>query len=149
MPSFAHEMGEPSDPPPKSFTVEEADALLPKVRPLVEQLQALYRSITKTNQDLDETTRKLSGGNGYPLQALRERLEQLTRHQLQLVESFQSALNQLEELGGLLKDLNLGLVDFYGLRQGEMICLCWKLGEERIRFWHTLEEGYVGRKPLQ
>jgi hypothetical protein len=64
------------------------------------------------------------------------------------VEAFQSALAQLQEVGGALKDLDLGLVDFYGLRGGEVVFLCWKLGEERVRFWHTLDSGYAARQPL-
>ncbi len=142
-------MDEPSPTPPKTFTVAEANALLPKVKPLIEQLQGLQRSILQTNHRLDELMRKLSGGNGYPIQSLKQEIETLTTHQLQLVEGFQSALSQLEELECILKDLNTGLIDFYGLRGGEPVFLCWKLGEERIRFWHTLEEGYAGRQPLE
>ena len=137
------------DLPPKTLTVDEANALLPHVIPLIEQLQGIQRSIVKTNQQLDELAGKLFTGNGYPLRAIREQLESLTKHQLQLVEAFQSALDQIEELGCLLKDLATGLVDFYGLRDGELIFLCWKMGEARIRFWHTIEGGYAGRQPLE
>ena len=58
-------------------------------------------------------------------------------------------MQQLEDLGCLLKDLTTGLVDFYGTRRGELVFLCWKLGEDRIRFWHGLDEGYTGRQPLE
>jgi hypothetical protein len=138
----------PSEQPDKVFTVEEANGLLPRVRPLVEQLRALQGSIVKTNEQLDENVHKLSGGNGYPLQELRRQIEQLTRHQLQLVEAFQSALQQLEALGCLLKDLSLGLVDFYTVRDGEPAFLCWKLDEDAVRFWHPLDTGYADRQPL-
>jgi hypothetical protein len=47
-----------------------------------------------------------------------------------------------------VRDLDLGLVDFPSLLEGEEVCLCWKLGEERIAFWHGIEEGFAGRKPL-
>lgn len=134
--------------PPKAFTAAEANALLPQVIPLVEQLQGIHQSIQQTTQQLDDVVAKLSGGNGHPIQSLKEQIQELTSHQLALVEAFQSALAQLQELGGALKDLDLGLVDFYGLRGGEVVFLCWKLGEERIRFWHTLESGYAARQPL-
>lgn len=139
-----------SDQPtnPRIFTLAEANATLPKINPLLQQLQQLYRSIMKANEELDELTGKLAQGNGYPIQALKERIQSLTTHQFQLVEAFESALAQLEELGAILKDLTMGLVDFYGLRDNQMICLCWKIGEDRVRFWHTLEEGYPGRQPL-
>lgn len=141
-------MEESPDRPPKTFTVEEANILLPQVKVLIEQLQGIQRSITKTNQQLDELVGKLAAGNGYPIQSLKQQIEALTKHQLQLIEGFESAFNQLQGLGCWLKDLSEGLVDFYGLRQGELIFLCWKLGEERIRFWHPLDTGYAGRQPL-
>ena len=141
-------MAEEPDTPPKAFTVEEANTLLPHVKVLVEQLQGLQRSIAQTNQQLDECMRKVTSGNGYPIQSLKQQIDSLTQHQLQLIEGFQSAFTQLEELGGLLKDLSVGLIDFYGLREDKLIFLCWKLGEDRIHFWHTLEDGYAGRQPL-
>ena len=134
---------------PRTFTVSEANALLPQVIPLIEQLQGIQRSIAQTNQQLGEAVEKLSQGNGYPIQSLKEQIKTLTTHQLQLVEAFQSVVAQVEEYGCLVKDLNLGLVDFYGMRDGELICLCWKLGEDRIRYWHALETGYAGRQPLE
>ncbi len=134
--------------PPKTFTIEEAQALLPSVAPLIRQLQGLQRSIIQTNKELDEAVGKVSAGNGYPIQSVRTKLKELTKHQLQLIEAFQSALKQLEDLGCVLKDLNAGLVDFYSVRNGELVYLCWKLGEERIAFWHSLDAGFAGRQPL-
>lgn len=142
-------MEERSARPPKTLTTAEANTLLPRIRPLVAQLRGLQRSIVETNQRLDQLASKLSGGNGYPVQSLQKQLQDLTRHQLQLIEAFQSALKQLEDLGGILKDLEAGLIDFYSLRDGQLVLLCWKLEEERIRFWHTLEGGYAGRQLLE
>jgi len=141
-------MGDSPDPPPKTLTVSEANALLPTVRPLLQQLQGLQRSIVQTNQRLDELVAKLATGNGYPIRAIKQQVQELTKHQLQLIEAFQSALQQLETCGCMLKDLDIGLVDFYSLRGGQLIFLCWKLEEERVRFWHTLDDGYAGRQPL-
>ncbi len=133
---------------PKLFTPNEANDLLPQVIPLIKQLQQLSQSILKVNQQLDELAKKLAQGNGFPIQSLKDQMRQLTTHQFQLIEAFESALSQLEGLGAVLKDLSLGLVDFYGMREGQLICLCWKLGEAVVRFWHTPEEGYAGRQPL-
>ena len=55
---------------------------------------------------------------------------------------------ELQELGLLVKDLDEGLVDFPALRGGEEVLLCWHLGEDEVAFWHTLEDGFAGRKPL-
>lgn len=134
--------------PPKVFTVEEANRLLSQITPLVQQLQGLHVSIVKTNHQLDEAVQKLAQGNGYPIQEIRQQIQDLTKHQLNLIEAFQSALGQLESLGCVLKDLQMGLVDFYSLRNGEQVFLCWKRGEDQIRFWHGLEEGFAGRQPL-
>jgi len=134
--------------PPKTLTVAEANALLPQVIPLIEQLQGLQRSIQQTAQQLNEAVEKVTAGNGYPIQSLKAEIRELTEHQLQLVEAFQSALAQLEDLGAMLKDLTIGLIDFHGLHDGQPVLLCWKIGEDRIRFWHTLEAGFAGRQPL-
>ena len=142
-------MSDAEEHPPKTFTVDEANALLPAIAPLVQQLQALQRSIIETNQQMEVLARKLSSGNGFPIASIKTQLKELAKHQLQLVEAFQSALQQLEELGAILKDLNTGLVDFYALQGPEPIFLCWKLGEERVAFWHTLEDGAAGRQPLE
>ncbi len=136
-------------PTPTLFTVEEANELLPQVGPLIEQIRSLQASLLTTNHELDEATRKLGAGNGYPLRDLKQQIEELGQHQQHLVEAFQSAFQQLESLGCELKDLKVGLVDFYSLRESEIVCLCWRLGEDRIRFWHRLEDGFAGRQPLE
>jgi hypothetical protein len=133
---------------PKIFTVQEAEACLHQVTELIRQLQALHESILKTNQELDDKVAKISAGNGYPIKELREQVEQLAGHQLDLVQAFESSYGQLEEIGCLLKDLAQGLVDFYAMRDGEMVFLCWRLGEEQIRFWHGIDEGFAGRQLL-
>lgn len=138
----------PLEQPQKLFTVEEANRAVGRVAPLVEQLQGLQRSILKTNDRLDDEVQKLSAGNGHPLKELQAHIEGLTRHQLDLLEAFRSALQQVQDLGCVLKDLDSGLVDFYSMRQGELVFLCWRVGEERVRFWHRLEEGFAGRQPL-
>jgi len=129
--------------------LKEANRLLPKVIPLVQQLQGLHQSILKTSTHIQECSQKLAQGNGYPIQELRKQIEEFTQHQLNLLQAFQSAYQQLEALGAMLKDLSLGLVDFYTLREGEPVFLCWKLGEDKVQFWHRLEDGFAGRQPLE
>jgi hypothetical protein len=132
----------------RELTPAQADAALPQVTALIRQLQGLRRSVVATGQKLEAATRKLSGGNGYPIAMLKNQVKSLATHQLQLVEAFESALHQLMGLGGVLKDLSEGLVDFYGRRDGELVFLCWKLGEPRVAFWHPLDTGFAGRRPL-
>lgn len=59
-----------------------------------------------------------------------------------------ACVDRLEELGVVLKDLDLGLLDFPSEREGEDVLLCWQVGEESVTSWHGLEEGYAGRKPI-
>ena len=134
--------------PPALFTVEEANRLLEQALPLVQRLQRLHASILQTTQQLDDDVQKLSVGNGYPIQQLHQHVEELTASHAKLLEEFQTAVQQLEALGCVLKDVSIGLIDFYSLREGEVVCLCWRLGEERIGFWHRPEDGFAGRQPL-
>ena len=65
------------------------------------------------------------------------------------MEKLESEVRKLEELGCLLRDMSMGLVDFPAVRLGERVWLCWKLGEEHVKFWHTRHEGYAGRKTVE
>ena len=137
------------DPSPKLFTVAEADAMLTLVAPLIQQLQRLEVSLLGTQEVLEEACRKLEVGNGHPKDKLQAQAEALTAEAERLAGSIQSVLKDLEALGCLVKDLGLGLVDFYTIRDGQLVFLCWKLGEDRIRFWHDVEDGFAGRQPLE
>jgi len=66
----------------------------------------------------------------------------------QLTGQVQEGLHEVVELGGVPKDLDLGLVDFPHLRHGREVNLCWRFGEKDIDYWHGLDEGYASRKPL-
>jgi hypothetical protein len=65
-----------------------------------------------------------------------------------LEESIQSALDQIQETGCVVKDLDVGLLDFPARIDDQEVYLCWKLGEDRIRFYHAQDEGFAGRKPI-
>jgi len=65
------------------------------------------------------------------------------------MEKLEAEVRKLEDLGCLLRDMNIGLVDFPAVRLGERVWLCWKLGEEHVNFWHTRHEGYAGRKTVE
>ena len=141
-------MDDIAGPPEKIFSVDEANQLLPQVKSLIEQLQGLQSSILKTDQELSRLSEKLAAGNGYPIQEIKQEIQRLTEHQLNLVQVFETTIKQLEKMGCFLKDVGQGLVDFYTIREGELIFLCWHLGEDKIRFWHRPEDGFPGRQPL-
>jgi hypothetical protein len=129
----------------RHFTREEATALLEEVRPVAEALVAHRRALTVAAARRAMITARISGNGGdFDPQEPRELDEQLERE----AEAVKRAVEQLQRLGVLVKDLDRGLVDFPSLRDGEEVLLCWRVGEEEIAHWHGVDEGFAGRKPL-
>jgi hypothetical protein len=127
------------------FTAEEANDALEDVRPLTEELVEHRRSLVELQELQSSLTERIAGngGNVEPreLQDLQERLDEE-------VAGIARCVAQIHEAGALVKDLDEGLVDFPAQREGEDVLLCWRLGEDEIGYWHGLEEGFSGRKPL-
>lgn len=122
----------------KTFTLEQANMLIPQVDQLLIEMIDLRAKIVAGGSDLESVLRQ-AGGNGGSKKA--------SEHVLML-QHFNACLTTLQELGVELKDLDQGLVDFPSYREGQLVYLCWKRGEDRIRFWHGLESGFAGRQPL-
>lgn len=132
--------------PPRYFTVGEANALLPTLRPILQRIAEKQREL-KGRREALAVFRQRAAGNGHHLAspdfvALRKEAELLG-------EELQAEIQKVQDLGCLLKDLDLLLVDFPALRAGREVLLCWKADEERVAFWHGLEEGFAGRKPIE
>jgi hypothetical protein len=129
----------------RTFTPDEANAALADVRPLVARMVDAKRAFDEAQEQSDDAARSISGnGGGIPpaeLAALHEQLEQRATE-------LAAILAELAELGVEVKDLDSGLVDFPSLRDGERVLLCWRLGEDEVAFWHGLEDGFAGRRPL-
>ena len=127
------------------FTVDEANEALVEVRPLTEELVAHRRALVDLQERQSALTTRIAGngGNVEPreLQDVQERLDEE-------VAGIARCVARIHELGAVVKDLDDGLVDFPAKREGEDVLLCWRLGEDEIAFWHALDEGYSGRKPL-
>jgi hypothetical protein len=129
----------------RHFTPEEANALLERVRPVAESLVAHRRAFTVAAARRARLTQRISGNGGdFDPQEPSELDEQLQRE----AEAVAGAVEELQALGVLVKDLDRGLVDFPALRHGEEVLLCWQVGEREVAYWHGLEEGFAGRKPL-
>ena len=129
----------------RHFTPEEANALLEQVRPVAESLVAHRRAFTVAAARRARLTQRISGNGGdFDPQEPSELDEQLQRE----AEAVAGAVEELQALGVLVKDLDRGLVDFPALRDGEEVLLCWQVGEDEVAYWHGLEEGFAGRKPL-
>jgi hypothetical protein len=131
---------------PRYFTPDEANALLPEVREAAETLVGHRRALAEANAKRAHLASQIAGNGGdFDPQEPRE-LEEVLQRQ---AEAVGHAIERLEGLGVLVKDADRGLVDFPALREnGEEVLLCWQVGEDEIAFWHGLEEGFAGRKPL-
>ena len=118
------------------FTLDEARAALPQVKGLMEQVQAARREILRLRPDALPMIEKaaLNGGN--------KLLGELAVHAMQL----EAGVRGILALGVTIKDVDAGLVDFIGVRDGREVYLCWRYGEEEIGYWHELNAGVAGRR---
>lgn len=122
----------------KHFTVEEANALLPELIELLQELKAARDHVVVEWQNAAPVVRAAPrNGGGSQASAYVSGLLRLNR----LLKGF-------TERGVLVKDVDSGLVDFPHMRGEEEVLLCWRLGEDRIEYWHDLESGFQGRQPL-
>jgi hypothetical protein len=135
-------MTAPMQHQPKLFTYDDATALLPRVRELVERLQHLKRLLMDDARQLNELTPAMRGNGSAHTAAHLEAGIKSRQSELQ------DALAALERLGVELKDIDDGLVDFPSLRDGRVVYLCWKIDEPSITHWHDIDAGFAGRQPL-
>jgi hypothetical protein len=131
--------------PQRTFTPAEANAALAEVRPLAERMVAAKRALDRAQERRDELAGRIAGnGGGMPPQRLAETQEEIERR----AGALAGILDELAEVGVVVKDLDGGLVDFPSVRDGEDVLLCWRVGEDEVAFWHGLEDGFAGRRPL-
>jgi len=129
----------------RHFTPDEANAELERVRPLVEQLVARRREHVAALERQEELESKIRGnGGGMPPAELAAADAQVG----ELARGLASLAEEITALGVQVKDLDEGIVDFPALREGETVLLCWRLGEGEIAYWHRVEDGFAGRRPL-
>ena len=127
------------------FTPDEANALLPELRPLVDEMVSAKRDLDEAQERAEEVSARISGnGGGLPPDQLAAVHDLVSRRATVLAR----ALEQVQSLGVIVKDLDSGLVDFPSVREGEEVLLCWQLGEDAVAFWHGYEDGYAGRRPI-
>ena len=121
------------------FTLDEANAILPRLNELLDQAMQARRAIVEARPELWPVLKK-SIGNGGSKKA-GEMLPEFQR--------LEAAVGAIEKLGVHLKDTDMGLVDFlHRLPDGTEVYLCWRYGEQKVAYWHELHAGYAGRKRL-
>jgi hypothetical protein len=124
----------------KYFTVEEANKTLPLVRRIVEDIESAHAQLLERVEEY----RSL----GRDAEAEVARRAEVEEELQELTDRVNGFLEELEQIGALFKGFGAGLVDFHSTLDERPIFLCWKLGEERIEWWHDLEAGYAGRQRL-
>jgi hypothetical protein len=127
------------------FTADEANALLPTVRPAVERMVRHRRSLAVVTVRHARIAAKIAGNGGG---VDPHEIDELQREVDAEAAAVVACVEELQELGVQVKDLDEGLVDFPALRGDEEVLLCWRLGEDEVAFWHTVADGFAGRRPL-
>ena len=131
----------------KIFSVEEANRLIPYLEQALEALSKSAREIAALRSEalvLNAIESSGATSGNLDVKDLREKEAQCARR----VEEFRAALHDLTSRGCILRDLDLGLVDFYTMARDRVVCLCWRTGEPAVVHWHTTDEGFSGRRPL-
>jgi hypothetical protein len=136
----------PESPP--IFTLEEVNALVPRLVPLVAaqigRRTAIEEHLQKLAARLGELPDSIQVEEGDPPD-----VRGLKREIAARVETYHAGWREVEGLGAVLKDPRIGLVDFYGMVDGKLVWLCWKYGEEAVSHYHGLDEGFAARKPIE
>jgi hypothetical protein len=133
---------------PRTFTISEVDALIPMLNELVgRQLERhgdIERSLSRLVQVAGGLPSSLDGApdDTDDVATLKAELRQRIAH-------YETGWNDVRQLGAVVKDPQIGLLDFYGRIDGKLVWLCWRYGEETLRYYHDLEEGFSGRRVLR
>jgi hypothetical protein len=134
------------EPEQRIFTLTEAERARRDLEPFLLEAMDCRKKIAGLETDLSAVSARITmmGGVVVPY----EKLATLRIEHQHLAEALKSALERILETGCIIKDLEVGLLDFPALINNEEVYLCWRLGEDRIRFYHRQDEGFSGRKPL-
>jgi hypothetical protein len=130
----------------KTFTLDEAQALLPVLESLLKRAIECKRSAEEIEERLQDLRQRIFLSGGLLVNVL-----SVTRQRAEmekLVQQAKDSVAEIDAIGVQVKDLETGLLDFPCSVEGEIVLLCWKMGESRIGYWHTVDAGFRGRQPL-
>ncbi len=132
---------------PKLFTLTEAERTRRELEPVLIEAIEVRRKIAPLEEELGALAARIQwlGGMLVPY----EETARVRFDRDRLAESLRAAIERISSTGCVVKDLDMGLLDFPALINNEEVYLCWRLGEERIRFWHRQDEGFTARKPIE
>jgi hypothetical protein len=142
-------MPTPTQSQPQVFTLEAVNSLIPRLNAICAEQLLRRAEIETLLKELAQRT------GGEPPDSLSiddddpPELKELKGDLIARIEQYQQGWGALEEMGAVLKDPRIGLVDFYGRVEGKLVWLCWKYGEDEVRHYHALDEGFSGRKEIK
>src|SRR5919112_1382907 len=122
------------------YTPQTADKALPEVKRLFENIIMQKNHVIALQEEIQTII-----DSGSPFESFVNKKQELNT----AVTTLYKAIEQLEETGAVIKSVDEGLLDFASMRFDEEVWLCWKVGENKIKFWHGKDEGFMGRKPLE
>jgi len=131
---------------PRRFTHPEAESLIPQVDRLLRHAISLRADYEEAEGAIRQFTERVMLMGGVTVD--REKAVQAKSRRDSAAALLRGAIQEVLDVGCLIKDLDIGLIDFPTLFRGTEVYLCWKLGEPAIRFWHGVDEGFRGRKPI-
>jgi len=131
---------------PRFFTLQQAEQLLPVVESAIRDAIALKSQYQEAEEEWQNFSRRVTMLGGVLVD--HSKIADRKSHRESIVLRLKEAIEKIQDQGCVIKDLDIGLVDFPTLLRGEEVYLCWKLGERGIGFWHGVQEGFQGRKPI-
>ena len=123
---------------PRYFTLQEANEILVTIRPLMDEVQTIRQKILAKQPEAWPAIEKSAGNGG----------NRALSNMIQDFEKLDALVHLIQDTGVLIKDINIGLLDFPALRDGREVYLCWQYGEGEIAFWHEVEGGFAGRQSI-
>jgi hypothetical protein len=130
---------------PRRFTLDEANSLLPRLSQLLLQMQESKYKHDQLQEKAARYAHLMSSDGRIIEKELNETRQELAKAAAELSHLVERA----QDTGCEVKDIDRGLVDFRTEREGREVYLCWKLGEPEVRWWHELDAGFAGRRPLE
>ena len=131
---------------PKRFTLSEAERLLPEIETIIREAVSLKALYQETEQELQSFAQRVAMAGGMSVDrdaVLQQRADRDSHGQ-----GLKAAVERIQDYGCVIKDLDIGLIDFPTLFRGQEVYLCWRMGESGIQHWHGVNEGFAGRKPI-
>jgi hypothetical protein len=135
-----------ADDEPKYFSLTEAERLRVQLEPVLIEAMESSRKLSEAEDQLSALAERIQRSGGLLIPYEKTARVRLDRNRSE--EAVRSALEQIQSTGCVVKDLDVGLLDFPARINNQEVYLCWRLGEDRIRFYHGQDEGFSARKPI-